>query len=469
MRRVLFAVLLLCFKLTQSQTLGKKIEAAWSVFQQDPQMKYGIASITVLNAETGEVVFADKQNTGLAPASTLKTITSVTAFDLLGKDFRWETRLGHNGTVSNGVLKGDLIISGSGDPSLGSNRYEQTKAALVLNRWLSAVKQAGIQAIEGRIIADEQAFGTQSIPMGWIWQDIGNYYGAGASAASWRENEFGVYIKPGGAAGEPVTITGTSQKLDELKLVNEVRTGKAGSGDNVYAYSAPYSQLIYLRGTYAADLKKTIMLSVPDPAFQLARQLNDILSQAGIKVGIEATTSRRIALSGGGFLPSVITIDSYKSPSLSRIVYWLNQKSLNLYAENILRTMALKQGRNPGFAEGASLIKDHWKRKLGIDTNAISILDGSGLSPENRITTSAMASILQSAWKEEWFNSFHESLPLYNNMKMKSGSIRNVLAYSGYEKSADGTPLVFSFITNNYSGSTASVRRKMFTMLNALK
>ncbi|RXF68314.1 D-alanyl-D-alanine carboxypeptidase/D-alanyl-D-alanine-endopeptidase [Arcticibacter tournemirensis] len=470
MKRIFFSFcLLFCNLINNAQTLEKKIAAAYARFEADPQLKYGNSSLTVLNAQTGEIIFSRNGDTGLAPASTLKTVTSITAFNLLAEDFRWETTLGYTGTISNGVLSGDLIITGSGDPTLGSNRYEQSKSAVLLNRWLTVVKKSGIQKIQGRVIADDRLFGTQSLPQGWIWQDIGNYYGAGATSATWEENQFGLLIKPGAKTGDPVVFQGPDPIMEGLKIVNEVATGAAGSGDNVYAYSAPYSDIVYVRGTYASDLRKIIMLSVPDPALQLSSDLRGKLTQNGVLVSGEATTARKISIEKTAFLPPAVILDRYDSPELSKVIYWLNQKSLNLYAENILKTIAIKQRKQGSFAEGVEVIKDYWNKRIGLDTDAIDILDGSGLSPENRITTLAMARILQSAVKEPWYNSFYESLPLYNNMKMKSGSIRNVLAYTGYEKSADGTPLIFSFITDHYNGRTSTIRQKMFNVLDALK
>lgn len=451
-----------------SQSLTQKITKAYAEFEQDPQLGYGISSLTVINSKTGEVLFTKNGDIGLAPASTLKTITSATAYQILGKDFRWETALGYTGSITDGVLKGDLILKGSGDPTLGSSRYSQSKADVLLGKWVNAVKSAGIKKIGGRVIVDDSLFGTQTVPLGWIWQDIGNYYGAGATSASWRENEFGLVFKAGSKPGDQTQLIRTEPAIANLTIVNEVSTGKAGSGDNVYAYSSPYSDIVYLRGTYGLDLQKTIKASVPDPALVLASELQDELQKSGITSQDKASTARLLNVQGKQLPLPTKVISLYQSPSLSQVVYWLNQKSLNLYAENLLKTLALNQGKDAGFEEGVQVIKDHWVSK-GIDRNSLSVLDGSGLSPENRITTKTMARILQLAKSETWFASFYESLPLYNNMKMKSGSIRNVLCYTGYEESKQGVPVVFTFITNNYNGSTSAIKQKMFKVLDNLK
>jgi len=469
MKSVFLPLLLLVSQIVTSQTLKEKISDAYLRFERDSQLQYGLSSLTVLNAETGEVIFSKNGTTGLAPASTLKTITSITGYSLLKPGYKWETLLGYDGTLTGGVLKGNLIIKGSGDPSLGSSRYDETKPTILLARWLEAARKAGINKINGDIIADDLLFGTQTLPDGWVWGDIGNYYGAGSTAMTWRENEIGVNFTPGSRSGTPATLKSTDPQVPGVRIVNEVITGSPGSGDNVYAYSAPFGDIIYLRGTYGIDLKKQIKISMPDPASFLAQELRSQLSKAGISITGTATTARKIALDQKSAKATQTIIDRYQSPDISRIVYWLNQKSINLYAENLLKSAAIADGRTGSFDDATKTLTGYWNKKLGIDKNAISILDGSGLSPENRVTTLAMANILYSAKSETWFPQFYESLPLYNNMKMKSGSIRHVLAYTGYQKSATGTPLVFSFITNNYNGGSSAIRQKMFRVLDTLK
>lgn len=466
-----FLSLFLIFFITQSsaQSLKQKVEGAYKRFETDRQMLYGIASLTVLNAETGAVLFSRNGNTGLASASTLKTITAATAYHILGKEFTWETTLGYTGALSaDGTLNGDVIITGGGDPSLGSERYDQSKSEIILKRWSEALTRAGIKKITGRIISDDRLFGTQTLPGGWPWNDIGNYYGAGSSSLTWRENQFELRFKPG-KVGEMTVLVSSEPEMSYLNIVNEVSTGSQGTGDNVYAYSAPYSDIIYLRGTYGIDLKKVILASVPDPAFDAAYRLSNKLKASGIIVEKEATTVRKLSVNKQSYQPVQKVLDTYTSPSLGQTVYWFNQKSINLSGEHLVKTLAWKQGKNSSTEEGVKVIRDFWNKRLGIDPDAMNISDGSGLSPANRITTAAMAKILQSLKKEPWFESFYESLPVYNNMKMKSGSISHVIAYTGYHTSSSGTPLVFSFIINNYSGSSSAIRQKLFNVLDVLK
>lgn len=452
-----------------AQNLPSKIANAYAAFENDPQLKYGVSSLVVLNANTGEVVFSKNENTGLASASTLKTVTAATAYYLLGPDFTWETALGYSGSINNGVLNGDLILKGGGDPTLGSWRYSSTKNEVLLEKWVSAIREAGIKKINGKVVADDSLFGSQTLPTGWSWQDMGNYYGAGPNSLSWHENQFDLYFQPGKKVGDEAVLVKTEPSLSYLRIVNEVKTGRPGSGDNVYVYSAPYSNEIYLRGTFGIDLKKVIGGSVPDPAFELATNLQDTLRKLSVDVSGGPTTSRRILMDGKGLPEMTRVVTLHTSPTLSQVNYWFNQKSINLYGEHLLKTIAWKHGREISTPEGVRVLQNFWKEKLGIDPDAINIMDGSGLSAGNRITTLAMARILQTIKREPWFASFYEGLPVYNNMKMKSGTINDVLGYTGYHTSGGGEPLVFSFLVNNYNGSASSVRQKMFRVLDTLK
>jgi serine-type D-Ala-D-Ala carboxypeptidase/endopeptidase (penicillin-binding protein 4) len=449
---------------------SQSIDKAYALLESDQQLKYAVSSLTVVDASTGKTVFSKNGGVGLSPASTLKTVTSATAYSILGENYKWETTLSYSGTVSpEGVLQGDIVIKGYGDPSLGSNRYDKSKSAVGLTRWVNAIRQAGIKKVEGRIISDDSVFGTQTIPMGWIWQDLGNYYGAGSSSVCWGENQFDIIIKPGSKTGDSVSIVGTDPQIPYLKIVNEVTSGEPGTGDQVYAYCAPYSDVVYLRGTYALDLKKKVSASFPDPAYEAAFRLKQALESNGIAVKSEALTWRRLSLKHQSLGSEQKKLDTYESPTLAEICYWFNRKSINLYGENMLKTIAFATKEKATTEKGVAVLQDYWSRKLNLDKSSIAILDGSGLSPENKITTSAMVNILYSVSNEKWFNSYFNSFPEFNGIKMKSGTLRNVLAYAGYHQSKGGQKYVFSFIINNYNGGTNSVRQKMFKVLDELK
>ncbi len=467
--RTLLIISLLLFGGTLSaQTLSAKLEAAFNRLQADSQCKYASVSLTVLDAKTGEPVFTANPNMGLATASTLKTITSITAFNLLGKDFRYQTQFGYTGSIAaDGTLNGDIIIKGSGDPTLGSWRYEGHRENDILSQFVIALQKAGIKKINGRIIGDDSAFGAQSIPDGWIWMDIGNYYGAGTSALCWRENQFDIKLKTG-PVNRPIGIIRTVPAVPYLDFRSDLINAPAGTGDNAYAYLPVGGKVMYLQGTYAIDKdKKAISVALPDPAYDAAFRLTDTLQRLGLIVGGSAESASTLSAKNQNVPAIAQNLATIPSPTLSQIVYWLNRKSINLYAEQLLKTIALKQGKSATTDNGVAVEQNFWKAK-GIDARSLNIVDGSGLSPGTRVTTLTLATILRSAKGNDWFNDFYESLPVYNNMKMKSGSILNVLTYAGYQ-THNGRELCFSIMVNNYNGSSSGVKAKIFRVLDELK
>lgn len=471
MQRLLLSISLLWLALSaNAQPLAQQIAAAFRTFENHESLLNGSASLTVINASTGEVVFAKNEKLGMAPASTLKTVTAAAAYHTLGADYSFETTIYHTGQIdASGTLTGDLVIQGSGDPSLGSDRFPQTADTALLAAWVQAIRAKGIRNIEGRIIADDRLYNGQTAPRGWTWQDMGNYYGAGVSALNWRENSVGINFVAGPSPDAATRVASTTADVGYLQLVNETTTGNRGTGDRVYAFSAPYSSHIYLRGTYGIDLKKTIYLSVPDGAYDAAYQLQNALQRSGIKVGGTPTTTHLLQLAGSSLPNSGTTILTHHSPTLGELIYWFNQKSINLYGEALLLAIARQQSGKTTTRDGAEILQTFWSEKLALPAGELKIMDGSGLSPENRITTHALARILASVKREPWFASFYESLPTYNGMTMKSGTIGGVLGYAGYQTSRDGTPLVFSLLVNGYNGTATPMRQRMFQLLDVLK
>ncbi|MFC3198309.1 D-alanyl-D-alanine carboxypeptidase/D-alanyl-D-alanine-endopeptidase [Parapedobacter deserti] len=470
MLRLLFVLLAISLQPAAAQPLTQKIAAAYRVFESHESLANGMASLVVINANSGGLVFAKNEKLGMAPASTLKTVTSAAAYHVLGMDHTFETTLGYTGKIdASGTLKGDIFIRGTGDPSLGSDRFPHTIDTLLLASWIKAIQHAGIRKIEGTVVADDRLYNGQMAPRGWTWQDMGNYYGAGVSALNWRENAVGVNFLPGNAPEKPTDVVNTTADISYLRLVNETKTGNRGTGDRVYAFAAPYSSRIYLRGTYGIDLRKTIYLALPDGAYDAAYQLHRALERAGIQQTNTPTTAHLLLLAGSEVPSGGTLLLTHRSPKLGELVYWFNQKSINLYGEALLKAMAYKQEGKTDTRDAAELLRDFWAGKAGIEPGELKIMDGSGLSPENRVTTNALARILVSAKKEPWFASFFESLPTYNGMKMKSGTIGGVLGYAGYQTASDGTPLVFALLVNNYQGPATPMRQRMFRLLDTLK
>lgn len=465
MKQLVFIALIFFTSAAQSQPLKDQLDKAWQNLISNPNFKNASISLLVKNVADGSEIFSRNEDMGLASASTLKVITSATAFELLGKDFNYKTRIACKGTISNGVLYGDLIIKGSGDPTFGTWRYSQTKEQEIINFILKKLQQAGIQTINGHVLIDERIMDGEVIPDGWIWQDIGNYYGAGARAFNWRENQYDLFLKSGTTIGSAVTIAGTNPYyVSGLQLKSQLKSAKEGSGDNAYIYLPLFGNTGFVRGTIPVKENKfTISGSMPDPARQFAITLEAALKKKKVEdVDLEYPQTTDIT-----DLEPAKDIFYVESPKLDSISYWFLQKSINLYGEALLKTMAVNSGRSGSTGDGVSVVRDFWKKKnIGVDN--LGLIDGSGLSPQNRITTNNLVNILLYTRKQPWFQSYYAGFPVINGIKMKSGSISGVLSYTGIIRNKSGE-YAFAFIINNYDGSGAVTRKKMWEILDILK
>ncbi len=454
MRKVFACLLLLVSVITNAQ-ITKTIDSAIQRLIVDSQFKHSIVALYIVDSKTGKVIFSRNANAGLAPASCQKVITSTTAFELLGKDFTYQTKLGYTGKIEKGLLNGDIEIIGGGDPTLGSWRYPLTKENIILDNFKKAISSAGIKEISGNIITNTKLWDSQIIPDGWIWQDIGNYYGAGASALNWRENQYDIFLESGKNIGDPVKIMSTlPQNIVSLNLISELTSAEKGSGDNSYIYLPTVTEPGYIRGTIPVNEKQfTVSGSMPDGALQLAATLQNILNVKGIK-------------QNGGSSTQIIYTQT--SPTLDSINYWFLKRSVNLYGEALLKTIAYKKTKHGNIDSGINVIRDFWSKR-GIEKSALKIMDGSGLSPANRVTVNSLVTIMQYAKKQNWFSSFYYDLPLTNNIKMKDGYISGVRSYTGYVTSKTGIEYTFSFIVNNFDGNPGTVREKMWKVLDLMK
>src|SRR6187399_686926 len=443
------------------QTINQKLQKAFTAFEKDSQLKHAISSIYVIDATTGQVVFDKNSQIGLAPASTQKIITSVTAFELLGKDYRYKTDFYLSEKVGSNSI---IYIEPSGDPTLGSWRWEQTKEANVLHRITDAIRKQG-RKISWPIIINADGWNTESIPDGWIWQDIGNYYGAGANVFNWRENQFDLILSSGSNVGDAVSIAGTIPTRLNMNFESSALAAPKQTGDNAYIYFQPTGNNYgIVRGTIPVNENKFIISgSMISPGSQFLSSLIDSIKGWYVK----PESLEKVVLFKK-YEKNVLKIHSEISPSLDSIIYWFNKKSINLYGEALLKTFAYEKKGIGSTDSGVVVVQDFWKEK-GLDKDEIGIVDGSGLSPLNRVTTHSQVEILKYAKTKDWFPYFQTALPEYNGMGMKSGTIRGVKGFCGYHKAKNGKEYIFSFLVNNYNGSASSLVNKMYKVLDILK
>ncbi len=480
MTRIFFSFYFLILTLDFfGQTVTQKLQKAFITFEKDSQLKHAISSLYVIDANTGQVVFNKNSQIGLAPASTQKIITSVTAFELLGKDYRYKTEMGLTTRLENGLTGQNLNIIGNGDPTFGSWRWERTKKGNVLNDFVGVLKKNNLIFITDSYNFATTHFEEISIPDGWIWQDIGNYYGASAMAINWGENQIDVILSSGSKIGDSVKVVETIPRLSSSSVYSMLTSAAKGSGDNAYAYFeiGPSNSNIILKGTIPINEKEfKISITLPDPHLTFTDNLFDSSFAQGQR---EGKTWLKFGLRNQDYIAHLNGVEVKKrtdfkllythySPTLDSIIYWFNKKSINLYGEALIKTFAYEKNKFGSTDSGVAIVKKFWKEK-GLDEDELGIVDGSGLSPLNRVTSHSQVEILKYAKTKDWFPYFFASLPEYNGMKIKSGTIRGVKVFCGYHKAKNGKEYIFSFLVNNYNGSSSSLVNKMYKVLDILK
>ena len=445
-----------------------RLAGAFKIFEADSQFKHAIISLYVVDSKTGKPVFDKNSQVGLAPASCLKVATSAASFELLGKDYRYKTEFGYDGKIENENLSGNIIVKASGDPTLGSWRWSVTTDTVIMQKVAAVLKTKRITNISGSFLIDDFNWETQGTPKGWIWEDIGNYYGAGARGLNWHENQYDLILKPGKKLNDSVEIVNTEPEFVMPVIENELKTGPVGSGDNSIIYLPENGVIAFLRGTIPAG-KGTFKISgsIPVPAALCVLNFQNYFFKNQLLFNMLNGSSSMFEKKNRVKLPFNKLL-THLSPSLDSINYWFLQKSINLYGEAFVKTIAYEKTGFGATDTGINIIKDFWN-KNGIEKSALHIIDGSGLSPANRVTTNALVTVMQYAKKQSWFSSFYNALPEQNGIKMKSGYIGGVRSYTGYIKSKSGAEYTFAFIINNYDGNPGAVREKMWKLLDILK
>ncbi|MDP4255146.1 MAG: D-alanyl-D-alanine carboxypeptidase, partial [Bacteroidota bacterium] len=226
----------------------------------------------------------------------------------------------------------------------------------------------------------------------------------------------------------------------------------------------------FLRGTIPLQKEGFVISgSIPAPPRYAGILFGERLQKEGvIQHAGEVMTPLGISLENQKMNHPSVILDTCLSPRLDSINYWFLKKSINLYGEALVKTLAVEKAGAVGTEKGVQVVRDFWIAR-GIDGGSIHIQDGSGLSPQNRVTTDALVKVLLYAKSRPWFHAFYSALPEINGMHMKSGAIGGARSYAGYQHSADGHEYVFAIIVNNYDGPTAPVIRKIFALLDLLK
>lgn len=455
--KTIIAVLTVSSQLIFAQNISQKLDDATKKLMNSPAAVSSNLSFYVAD-ESGNLIYDYQGNKGLSTASTQKIFTAAAALEVLGKNYTYKTTSSFSGTVSGGNLNGNLFITSNGDPTLGSWRYDGFKPENFKQKLIEAVKKSGITKISGDLIIDDSYFDHQTIPGGWPWDDLGNYYGAGVWGVNWRENQFDIHING-------TDFKSFSYPLEGVKWLNDLKA--TGSTDQSLIFTAPHSDVALINGNLPAGKVTTVSGSVPNPPLQLGIEVQKWLKESGIEISGKVITNAQLEIEGKKAIeaPKNNIILTYESPTLDKIVYWFLRKSVNMYGENLIKTLGKEKKGDTSFKSGISVLKEFWKSK-GINSNMINFADGSGLSPQNYVSAKAEVQALLYTKKQPWFETYYEGFPTQDNgMKMKSGTMRDTKSYAGFHTSKDGKKYVYAIIINNFQGSGSSELQKILNVL----
>lgn len=472
MKKIVFAYLCFLVNVLHAQDVKSRLSQLIKEMEDDSSLRHAIVALSIVDSKTGKIVYEHNAQTGLAPASTQKLFTSCAAFDLLGKDYKYTTVIGYQYMKGN-MAAGILNINSSGDPSFGSSRFAGTKPEMIIGKIVSSIQLKKITPFNTSLKTNPLF--NDAVPGGWIWEDIGNYYGAAAQSFNWLENQYDLLLKSGSRVGDTGIVAAIDPKQagnfpgDEFLFGGKLLSAEKGSGDNTIVYLPYVGNIPTIEGSIPVNENAfAVSASITNPANVFVKQVFGALKTVGIT---PMDLYGRHTNPAEGLPDSLLQYtELYKhiSPPLDSLNYWFLKKSINLYGEALIKTMAYKQSGKGTTEAGVALLKSFWAAR-GIEKSAINICDGSGLSPQNRVTTDALVKVLQYAKTRSWYASFYYDLPEYNGMKMKSGSIGGARAYAGYHRAANGKEYTFAIIVNNYDGSALATVRKMYKVLDVLK
>ncbi|MBI1183156.1 D-alanyl-D-alanine carboxypeptidase/D-alanyl-D-alanine-endopeptidase [bacterium] len=420
-------------------------------------------------------VCAYNSSLNMAPASTLKVLTTLTALELMGADaVPFRTRFSYNGLIENGSLKGDLLIDAAGDFTLGSRYFKHTNP---FDEIAAKLLELGVKKIEGKVLLNLNGFEAERIPNNWSFDDLGNYYGASLAPFNWSDNTTFITFSSG-AAGTPTRILRMEPPVAELQFENQVMAANIGY-DNAYVYGAPRQYNRLIRGEIPANRNEfTIKASVPEPELWGMQCFVAQLREAGIDIAPAAVS---IVDSYSGNYTALVS--EVLSPTLLQIVEVTNMESNNLFAEGLLKAIARHKTGYWSREKGIEVVREFWKER-GVDLSTANLYDGSGLSRFNGISTRQMVELLKYASKSPQFAQFKSTLPVAGvsgsiagmfkgtkaekNLMAKSGYIEKVRSYCGYVRAGNGHMVAFSIIANGYSCSAGEMRNELEKIMTDL-
>ncbi len=422
-------------------------------------LKTASYSIYAIDAKSG-VTICETTQKSLSTASVMKLLTTACALEKLGPDYTFATSLYFTGTIDkqSGTLTGNLILKGGGDPAFCS-AYFIEHYNHCFDSWISQLKTLGIKKINGRLSLDLTSLPLATIPGGWVWEDIGNYYGTGVSSLSYKDNQYEIHLASPKATGMKTEISSLIPEIPGLKLENLVCSSPI-SGDHTIVFGAPGSYLQRIEGTIpAGQTNFVVKAAMPDPPLAAGQELLKKLKESGIDV-----TGQISKISEADQAPRIL-VGTQLSPHLKELIVPLNKESLNLYAEHLLCEIARKCSGEAITAKGIDALQQYLTDN-GIDIQGFFPADGSGLSRSNALTSKTLVETLKRMYDGKFRELFFAALPvagvdgtlknafkgtpLERNVMAKTGSMARVRSIAGMMTTRNERTILFAILINNF-------------------
>jgi len=450
--------LILVPSLDPLQQLKQDITAATA----EPGVQRAAWGIVVHSLDRNERVFEMNPRTLLVPASTAKLVSLASAVDAAGWDYRYETVVRASAPIVDGTIQGDLLIVGSGDPSIGGRAGEQ------LGAWIDALKAQGLRRIDGRVIGDDDAVDEPRPQLAWAWDDLGYTTGALFGALNLAENRMEITVNPGPALDYQPTFS-MEPAAWSRPLRNRTVTGPAQSPLLLWPEQRPGEPFLTIAGSIPIGAPPArLQISVGNPTAWFAGVFRAALISGGIEVTGEAYDVDDVAQRPEWARADVLY--THRSATLAEIAQPMLKNSINLYGEAVLRLNAAKSvfPTNDAALEGLRVRMRAW----GIPDDAWQIIDGSGLSRRNAIAPEALVAILQRMYDPSGTSPWMTALPVAGrdgslagrmagtpaegNVRAKTGTMSNIRTLAGYVRTRDGEHLAFAIMADNFEGSGAA-------------
>ena len=387
--------------------------------------KYASFGIAIHTAE-GEVIYEQNSQRPFKPASNMKLVTSAVALEKLGPDFRFQTDIFIDGYLQYGVLHGNLIISGSTDPILSG--YFDSRINDIVRQWVDTLYTLGIQQIRGEVILDNSYYVGNEVDI----SDDENYVPINFSTVASFSNA-------------------NSEQLNKVSRVRVIRTHKG-------------AKQVIRRGFRRGSKLKRVQIEpnayLSDALFEEFKTRNIIFTEGIEKINYSHNVDRT----------RWKHVYSHYSSPLSKILGRTNKNSDNFYADQLLRTLGGEYRGEATLKKGVEVVKDFLTYTIGVSCTDFVMVDGSGLSHDNKVTPTILVKVMKyMKRRSDHFNTYYESLSiptvdgtlssrihheLATNIRAKTGSISGIISLSGYLTTRSGLDIYFSIIGNSYRKKT---------------